>query len=725
MQFFHPEYFLLLWVLPAVWGLHVLSVRLWQGRMKRFGDRVTLETKLLPQYRKNHWGVRAVLITLVFLFSILALARPQWGEEKKKVQRKGVDLVFLLDTSLSMLAEDVKPNRFEKAQMEIKSFVRSLKGDRIGLVAFSGSSFLQAPLTLDYAAFFLFLDGIRVGYIPDPGTSLSKAIGLSIRSFPKDDMKHKALILFTDGEDLQGGMDEAIKAAKEAGVRIYTIGVGTEEGDPIPLKDDTGRKSGFKKDRAGQVVVTKLDKALLQKIAAETGAVYLPSTPGEDEVEYILKHLQSLGQRQFKEKLISEKEDHYQIFVFLAFFFLLLEMMVRVTRKNGSVSGPSVLPVLLLFFLFTGFLDTTRSLNEKGNAEFEQKKYQTALENYRKAQVKNPDDPVVMYNLGAGLYQTQQYQEAKKNFEGAIAKTKDPELKAKALYNYGNTLYRLGDFEKAIDSYKKALELKPDDQDAKYNLEFLQKSKNRMEKENQDKQKQSDKQDQKQNQDKQQNQQNQQQKPDQKKDQQQNQGDQQPQDQQGEGQQGKQGDQKQDQNQDQDQKKEPQDQQGEQNQDQKDPQDQQGQQGEKDDQKQDQKRDEGDQQDQQPKPKEDGQPEEAKPEDEQGNEPPEQPDQKEGDQPQDQPEPNQEGQPEQASPDEQQGDQPGEQGEQTEQSAGQEENPQSQQKAPLQGQMTKENALRMLDAMKDGEKDLQDLRRPPSEHKEVPPEKDW
>ena len=563
-----------------------------------------------------------------------------------------------------------------------------------------------------------------------------------MRSFPKDDMKHKALILFTDGEDLQGGMDEAIKAAKESGVRIYTIGVGTEEGDPIPLKGESGRKSGFKKDRAGQVVVTNLDKALLQKIATETGGVYLPSTPGEDEVEYVLKHLESLGQKQFKERLISEKEDHYQIFVFLALFFLLLEMMVRVTGKKGQGSARGVLPVLLLFFLFTGFLDTARSLNEKGNSEFEQKKYQTALENYRKAQVKNPEDPVVLYNLAAGLYQTQQYQEAKKNLETAIAKPKDPELKAKALYNYGNTLYRLGDFDKAIDSYKKSLEIKPDDQDAKYNLEFLQKSKNRMEKENQDRQKQSNKQDKKQNQDQQQNQQNQQQKQDQKKDQQQNQGQNQPQDQQGQGQQGQQGDQKQDQNQDQkqdqkqDQQKDQQDQQNQQNQDQQNKQDQQqGQQGQRDDQKQDQKKDEGDQQDQQPKPKDDGQPEEAKPKDGQGEEPqdkPEdqqgdQPDQQQGDQPQDQPsEPQDQGQPQQASPEDQQGDQPGEQGEQTEQSAGKEENPQSKQKAPLQGQMTKENALRILDAMKDGEKDLQDLRKPPPEQRqEVPPEKDW
>lgn len=688
MQFFHAHYFMFLWAIPLIIAVHLFSRRLWESRMRRFGDKLTVEKKLIPLYRKSHWRARTILLALVFLFSILALARPQWGEEKKKVQRKGVDLIFMMDTSLSMLAEDIKPNRAQKSKMEIKSFVRSLKGDRVGMIAFAGSSFLQAPLTLDYAAFFLFLDGIEVGYIPDPGTSLSKAIGMAIRSFPKEQTKHKAVIVFTDGEDHEGGIDEVIKAAKESGTRIYTIGVGSEEGDPIPLKDESGRKSGFKKDRAGQVVVTKLNKPLLEKIASETGGVYLPSTPAENEVELVLKHLETLGQRQFKERMVAEKEDHYQIFILIALLFLLMEMMVRVRQKPPKDSFRGILPALMMFVLFSGFIDTSRSLNEKGNAEFEQKKFQTALENYRKAQVKNPEDPVILYNLAAGLYQNQEYQEAKKHLETAIAKTKDPELKAKALYNYGNTLYRLGDFEKSIESYKKALEINPDDKDAKYNLEFLQKSKNNFEKQNQDKQNESQKQDQKQNQQQQQkNEQQQQQNQQQKDPNQKNQ--QQPQDQQGQDQKDQQ-DQKGDQdNENQGESQEKKDDQQDNKQDpNQDPKDQQGDQNED---KQDQQPDQGEEQQEEPV----------------------------------QPEPKDEGEPQPASPDpEQSGEQPNEQSPQEEQSMGQE-NQDSQQRAPLQGQMTKDNALRILDAMKESEQELQDLRRPPAEHKDMPPAKDW
>lgn len=687
MQFFQSHYLIFLWVVPAAVLIHLFSRRIWEARMKRFGDRITIEKKMIPLYRKTHWRTRTVLICLVFLFSVLALARPQWGEEKKKVQRKGVDLIFLMDTSLSMLAEDIKPNRAEKSKMSIKTFVRSLKGDRVGMVAFAGSSFLQAPLTLDYAAFFLFLDGISVGYIPDPGTSLTKAIGLAVRSFPKEQTKHKAVILFTDGEDHEGGIEEAIHAAKESGTRIYTIGVGTEEGDPIPLKDENGRKSGFKKDRQGQVVVTKLNKPLLEKIASETGGIYLPSTPGEDEIALVLKHLETLGERQFKERMVSEKEDHYQIFILFAFLCLILEMLVRTRQKAPKESFRGLLPAAFIFFLFTGFIDTPRTLNEKGNAEFEQKKYQTALENYRKAQVKNPEDPVILYNLAAGLYQNQEYQEARKHLETAISKTKDPDLKAKALYNYGNTLYRLGDFEKSIDAYKKALEINPDDKDAKYNLEFLQKSKNSFEKQDQDRQKESQKQDQKQNQQQQQqNQQQQQQNQQQKDPNQQNQ--QQPQDQQGQDQKDQQdqkGDQdNQNQGQSQEQKDDQQDNKQDPNQQPEQPQ------GDQNEEKQDQQPDQGDQQEQPA-----------------------------------QPEPQDQGEPQPASPDQEQpGEMPNEQAQPEEESMGQQESD-TPQKAPLQGQMTKDNALRILDAMKDSEKELQDLRRPPVEHKEMPPAKDW
>ena len=180
-------------------------------------------------------------MTLAILCFVLAFARPQWGDEKRTAQRKGVDIIFMVDTSLSMLAEDIRPNRLEKAKFEIETFIRNLRGDRIGMVTFAGSGFLQTPLTLDHAAFLLFLDAVQVGFLPDPGTSLVQAIHLAIRAFPQKELKYKALILFTDGEDHEGEIEKAIEEAKQANVRIYGIGLGSAEGEPIPLKNEVGK----------------------------------------------------------------------------------------------------------------------------------------------------------------------------------------------------------------------------------------------------------------------------------------------------------------------------------------------------------------------------------------------------------------------------------------------------------------------------------------------------
>ncbi len=652
MQFFSPQAFLWFWTLPAVALLFWFSRRLWTKRLEMLGNPATLRQKLMPRYRDSEWQVRMVHLLLVLFLVVLALARPQWGEEKKQVERKGIDVIFMLDTSLSMLAEDIKPSRFEKSKLEIKTFLTHLKGDRVGMVAFAGSGFLQTPLTLDYSAFLLFLDGIKSGYIPDPGTSLNRALAITLQSFPEKSLKHKAIILFTDGEDHEGGLDEALAEVKKLNVRIYALGVGKEEGEPIPLKDEQGRKGGFKKDRAGQIVITKLNQPLLERMAKETGGLYFPATPSEQEVDVILKHMESLGQKKFKEKSVVEREDHYQLFLFFAFLFLAAEMLIRRTQQVAA----KPLAVLLCFLLFTGFFKGAGAINEDGNKLFKEKKYQSALESYRKAKVKSPEESAIRYNLATALYQTDQYQEAAKELEAAMASAKEAELKANAHYNYGNTQYRLGNFEKAIEAYQKTLEINPKDKDAKYNLEFLEKQKNLFDKKNEDRKKNEQKEKQ---QDQQQNQQEQQQDQQQKQDQEQQQQQQQNQDQQ-----------------------QDQQQQQQQNQDQQQEQDQQQNQNQQQQQRQEQEQQSQNQQEQ-------------KPQSSQGEEKsePKEPDQGEEKQPQ---------------PEEKEG-------------AGQ-----RREKQPLQGQMSMDNALRLLEALKEGEKELQDLRRPQAPQEGEPQvEKDW
>ncbi len=667
MQFFKPEYFLYLWLVPAVFALFIFSRKLWKKRLRRLVRDETLLAKLIEGYRQGEWMLRAVLTTLAVLCFVGALARPQWGDEKRSVQRKGADIIFLVDTSLSMLAEDIKPSRLGKAKFEIETFIRNLRGDRVGMVAFAGSGFLQTPLTLDHAAFLLFLDAVQVGFLPDPGTSLVQAIHLAIKAFPQKELKYKALILFTDGEDHEGGIERAIEEAQQAHVRLYALGLGTAEGEPIPLKNEKGERQGFKKDRSGQMVLTKLNQPLLERLARETGGLYLPATPGEKEVEVILKHLRGWGEQKFEEKMIVEREDQYQVFLILALILLIAEMLIR--RKNKK--NPALLACLASFFLFTGFFETSQDTIKKGNDHFQNKRYQSALENYRKVQIKNPDAPEVLYNLGTALYKVDSFQESAQDLDHAAAKAEDPRLKARALYNFGNTQYRLGNFEQAIDSYKKVLAIDPTDKDSKYNLEFLQKQKNKFEKKDQDRKKEDPKKDSRQNQQK-------------------NRQDQQPQ--QGQGRQ--------------DQKNQGQGQQDKQ--DQKDTQ-------QKLSPSQSQPQDQKDQREQQQNQQQQNQ--------EQGEQDQKNKEQQQKDQAQKEREEQQQRAQEQK--DQERKDQDEQQRQQQDQQKSDSEKRQGQAKQPLQGQMSMDNALNLLDALKESEKELQDLRRPPVNKNPPPVDKDW
>src|SRR3989449_4775544 len=287
MSFGAPEWF---WGLLAIPVLVALYVRAEYRGAERLGEFVS--PRLLPQLSGTVNRFRRVLRFGLQLFglvcAIVSLAQPRWGYTFEDVKRKGLDLLIAVDTSRSMLSNDVQPDRLERVKLAVQDLVNELQGDRVGLIAFAGRAFLQAPLTIDYDAVFEALNDLDTKTIPEGGTNISSAITLATQSFGKSATGNRALIIFTDGEELSGDAVKTAKEAADAGVRIFTVGVGTPQGSLIPITGDDGETS-FVKDSAGQVVKSKLDDKRLREIAQATGGLYIHLANGLPAVEQLQK----------------------------------------------------------------------------------------------------------------------------------------------------------------------------------------------------------------------------------------------------------------------------------------------------------------------------------------------------------------------------------------------------------------------------------------------------
>lgn len=335
MFFARSEYLNLLWLLPALglflgWSL--------QNRRRRLKKAInpSILAELSEEFSRGKAVLQACLLTGFFLFSILALARPQWGSRLETVRRKGVDIIAALDVSYSMNTEDIAPNRFEKAKSEINRLIQRSEGDRIGLIAFSGAATVQCPLTLDYGANSLFLDIAFTGMIDEPGTSLAAAIETATGAFIAKERKYKVLVLFTDGEDLEGQVDAAVKDAKEAGVIIYAVGIGTQQGKPIPIRDPDGNIVEYRKDPDGQVVVSSLDEKSLARIAASTGGRYLRATTSEKEIETLYDDISELEKKDLESRLAQNYEDRFQYPLLLAILLFAAATLISENRRTGK-----------------------------------------------------------------------------------------------------------------------------------------------------------------------------------------------------------------------------------------------------------------------------------------------------------------------------------------------------------------------------------------------------
>jgi Ca-activated chloride channel family protein len=333
-RFEHIEYLYALLLIPFFSALFVLYM-IWKKKaVKNYGEWEVI-SQLMRGLSFRKLALKFLVLMLAYGFLIIGLANPQIGSKLEKVQRKGADLVIALDVSNSMLSEDIRPDRLTRAVQGISKLIDRLEGDRLGIVVFAGKAYVQLPITTDYAAAKMFLSTISTQMVPSQGTAIGDAIELAVQSFNEDE-RSKAIIIITDGENHEGDVFESAKVATEKGIKIFTIGMGSPDGSPIPLHDQFGRQTGYKTDRQGQVIVSKLDETTLQQLASAGNGIYVRASTGQDGLGRILEEINALEKKEIETQTFSEYEGRFQYFLAISLILLLLELLIPERKSRWA-----------------------------------------------------------------------------------------------------------------------------------------------------------------------------------------------------------------------------------------------------------------------------------------------------------------------------------------------------------------------------------------------------
>ncbi len=330
----HPQFLYLLLLIPLLVLLFVLSRHRKKKALARFGD-WDLVKRLIPEYSGTREILKFILWSLAWILIVIGMADPQTGSKLEKIKRKGIDMVFALDVSNSMLAQDITPNRLERAKQAIIHLLGKLENDRVGLVVFAGKAYVQMPLTTDYSATRLFLSNINPGMIPVQGTSIGDAIKTSAAGFGKT-KQSKAVIVITDGENHE---DNAIDAARDAaakGIRVYTIGIGLPDGAPIPVYSGN-TQIGYKKDASGITVITRLNEPMLQEIAKAGKGLFVRANNSQSGVQEVFDQINKLEKAEYNEAFFSDYDDRFQFFILAALILIFGEILIA--NRKGRLAG--------------------------------------------------------------------------------------------------------------------------------------------------------------------------------------------------------------------------------------------------------------------------------------------------------------------------------------------------------------------------------------------------
>lgn len=321
-----PQYFYLLAILPLLWLGSLLVFRWKKQKQAAFGGALVLD-RLSPQRSKFKPVFKIILQSLGIAFLVLALVNPKIGTELETVKREGVDLVFAVDVSKSMLAEDIAPNRLEKAKRLVSAIINQLTSDRVGIIAYAAQAVPQLPITTDYGAAKMFLQGLNTDMLSSQGTALDAALDLSATYFDDDDQTNRVVFLISDGEDHSEEGATAAQRAADLGIKIFTLGVGTDKGAPIPIKRN-GVVERYKKDPEGNVVITKRNADILEEIAAASDGSYMDGNSTQEVLSFVAETLKAMDKKEFEAKKFVSYKDQFQIFLIVGLFFLILDFLI-------------------------------------------------------------------------------------------------------------------------------------------------------------------------------------------------------------------------------------------------------------------------------------------------------------------------------------------------------------------------------------------------------------
>ena len=486
-RFESPIYLYLLVLIPLLALIRYLSYRNQKKRLRKFGEPSLLKA-LMPDVSRFRPSVKFWILQGALALLIVMLARPQMGTKINHEKRVGIETIIAMDISNSMRAEDIVPSRLDRSKMMVENLVDHFTNDKIGLIVFAGDAFVQLPITSDYVSAKMFLSSIDPSMMASQGTDIARAIEMASHSFTQEEGIGKAIVVITDGEDHEGGAVEAAEAAKKNGMRVYVLGVGSTQGAPIPVPG-TGN---YMQDNMGNTVMSALNEDMCKQVAQAGGGAYIHVENNSAAQEQLDNELDKLAKKETSTAVYSEFDEQFQAFGVLALLLLILEICIFDRRnpllKHVSLFGKRKVAVMLLFLTALSVTaQTDRQYIRQGNKQFRMGDYPNAEVSYRKAIEQNPKNPQASFNLGNALMAQKKDSAAVTQFENASRLETNPLRKAQSFHNIGVICQTHKMYGEAIEAYKNALRLNPNDDETRYNLVLCkhQKQKQDQQKQNQ------------------------------------------------------------------------------------------------------------------------------------------------------------------------------------------------------------------------------------------------